>query len=289
MRHVYARHAIMPESDAVVHATDLAVQRGYGLFDFLRVTDGVPLYLDDHLQRFHRSAKEMHMASGFGHPDQSEALAGIIRELIRLNAMRDGGVRIILTGGPSADGYTLGEPELTILMPAVPRPPDRPVFPGWTLRSAAHQRQLPHVKSIDYLMAVWLQPWLKAQGGDDLLYHHEGMVTECPRSNIFIVTRQGGLATPVRGMLHGVTRSKVLTVARGMGMQVEERDVSLDEVRSAAEVFITSSTKRLMPIRQVDEHVMPEIAAGSGSVVERLWDGLAAMETDHIRRMNWNL
>jgi branched-chain amino acid aminotransferase len=284
MRYVYCHHTIMPESQAAVHATDLAVQRGYGLFDFLRVTDGVPLFLEDHLARFHRSAQEMHMAVGFGHPDRAGEISAIIRELIQRNEMTDGGMRLILTGGPSADGYTLAAPELIILTPAIPRPPDRPTFPGWVLRSTPHQRQLPHVKSIDYLMAVWLQPWLKSQGGDDLLYHREGMVTECPRSNIFVVTQAGELVTPVHGMLHGVTRSKVIKLARAMGLEVQERDVNLDEVRSAAEVFITSSTKRLMPIRQVDDHALPVITAGAGSVTERIWDAYVEFEKDYIMR-----
>jgi D-alanine transaminase/branched-chain amino acid aminotransferase len=112
---------------------------------------------------------------------------------------------------------------------------------------------MPHVKTTDYLMAIWLQPWVKEQGADDVLYHHNGIVSEFPRSNFFLVADEKTLVTPAHHILHGVTRKQILQVAKAKGMNVIEKDISMEEIRSAKEAFISSSTKRVIPIRQLDE------------------------------------
>ena len=125
-------------------------------------------------------------------------------------------------------------------------------------------------------MAIWLQPWLKERGGDDILYHQDGIVTECPRSNFFIVTQAGSLVTPGCNMLKGITRKKVIQLAKNMGIIVEERDIHFNEIKEAREAFITSSTKRLIPVRQLDEMHFP--LQKKNSVTERLWKSFLSLE-----------
>jgi len=126
--------------------------------------------------------------------------------------------------------------------------------------SYPHQRQLPGVKTTDYLMAIWLQPVVKKQGADDLLYYNTDSVTECPRANIFIV-KDRKLITPAQNILKGVIRKHLLQLASGI-LPVEERDISLQELRTAEEVFITSTTKQVLPVRQVDDTVLFKEAPG---------------------------
>ena len=85
---------------------------------------------------------------------------------------------------------------------------------GIELVTWPHQRQLPAVKSIDYVMAIWLQPWMKKNGADDVLYHNNGTVTECPRANFFLVMEDGRLVTPAENILEGVTRKKLLDLEK---------------------------------------------------------------------------
>ena len=158
----------------------------------LRVSGNVPLFIDDHLDRFFHSAQEMRLIC----KESREEIKDMVYQLIRENNQPVSGVRLILTGGESPDGYKIIEPGLVIIQQAITPPPDEMTFPGIQLLSYPFQRQLPHVKTTDYLMAIWLQPWLKERGGDDILYHQDGIVTECPRSNFFIVTQEGKLVTP---------------------------------------------------------------------------------------------
>jgi D-alanine transaminase/branched-chain amino acid aminotransferase len=194
--------------------------------------------------------------------------------------MRDAGIRLILTGGVSPDGYQVTKPCLFIVQQALTPPADSLHVPGIHLCTYAFQRTLPHVKTTDYLMAIWLQPWMRGLGGDDILYHTNGILTECPRSNVFVVTAGNTLATPAHNMLAGVTRKKIIMLAKAAGIPVEERDIYQEELSSAREVFISSSTKRLVPVRQVDNIHFP--AHGQDSMTQLLWKKFLELERESV-------
>jgi len=238
-------------AEAGLPVNDLGVQRGYGIFDFLRVTNNIPLYWDDHLDRFFHSAKEMRLPLN----QSREELKNIITQLLQKNKLPHSGIRIMLSGGISPDGYGIEKPNLVIVQQPLTPPSDQINQKGIKLASYPYQRQLPHIKTTDYLMAIWLQPWMKEKGADDILYQQNGIVSECPRSNFFIITKEKTIVTPGRNILKGITRKQVLSLAVRNGMMVEERDVSLEDIRLAKEAFIASSTKRIIPVSQVDEIV----------------------------------
>ena len=104
---------------------------------------------------------------------------------------------------------------------------------------------------MDYLQAIWLQPVLKEKKADDVLYHSNGLIRECPRANFFIVTKDDQVLTPESDMLKGVSRKQVLEISAAT-YHTEARDVTLDELRNAKEAFITSTTKNILPVVQVD-------------------------------------
>jgi D-alanine transaminase/branched-chain amino acid aminotransferase len=264
----------MPLEEAGMPLNDLGLQRGYGIFDFLRVSGRKPLFIEDHLDRFYRSAETMRLAV----PEEREGLKEIIRELAAHNDMPSSGMRILLTGGPTPDGYTISSPRMAVIQQAMAPPPDELPTPGIRLCSHPYRRQLPEVKTTDYLMAVWLQPWLRERGGDDILYHHEGVISECPRSNIFLVDRMGTLVTPAHDMLRGVTRKQVVSVALRLGIAVEERDIRLEEVAAASEAFVTASTKRILPVRDIDGVELP--VSATGTVTGRLREALIELECE---------
>ena len=159
---------------------------------------------------------------------------------------------MIIAGGDAPDGYTITEPHLIIIQQPMAAPANELSENGIHIVSYSYKRQLAEVKTTDYLMAIWLQPWMKSLGGDDILYHQEGIITECPRSNIFLVTADNVLVTPGTGMLKGITRNNILSLAAENNIPFEERPVHLDEFATAKEAFITSSTKRITLVSQLD-------------------------------------
>lgn len=246
--YTFLNDKFFPATDAALGVNDLAIQRGYGIFDFFKTVGGQPIFLDDHLDRFFHSASRMRLDPG----KTRDELKGILAELRELNHLSDSGIRITLTGGISTDSITPGRPNLIITQFPMPAP-GQACPPPIRLISYPHQRQLPDVKTIDYLMAIHLQPHIHDRGATDVLYQRDGIITECPRCNFFLVTAAGALVTPARNILKGVTRKHLLTLAAEAGVPVEERDVHLDELSTAREAFITSTSRHIVPVSHIDD------------------------------------
>lgn len=267
----FVNGTFVEQQHAVVPVSDLGLQRGYGVFDFLRVKGQQPLFLDAHIDRLYRSLELMRLQISYS----KEALITIIKELINKNQLGHSGIRITVTGGASPDGYTPVEPHIIIVQQPIAVPPAELQTGEYKLVTHAYRRQMPEVKTTDYLMAIWLQPWIKEQSAQDVLYQWEGCVTECPRANFFVVTQNNTLVTPGTGMLKGITRANILSVAKDL-MAVEERTVSFEDIRTAKEAFISSSTKRIIPVTAVDDIIFGDYTKDSVAAV--LFDRLVGRE-----------
>jgi branched-subunit amino acid aminotransferase/4-amino-4-deoxychorismate lyase len=248
----FLNNDFIPASEAKLPVTDLAVQRGYAIFDYMRAWDERLLFADEHLERFFNSARQMRLEV----PVDAKRLKEIMSELARRNAMGISGIRITLTGGDSPDGFSITTPQLVITQNPIKMPGQEQIARGISLASFEYQRQLPHVKTIDYLHAIWLKPYLEEQGANDVLYHSNGIISECPRTNFFLVTKEGVLSTPGQNILKGITRGNVLALAEKI-CKVEIRDVRLEELAQAREAFVTSTTRQIMPVFRINKHNLP--------------------------------
>ncbi len=230
-----------------IDIADLGLNRGYAVFDFLKVLQGRPLYLAQHLQRLWHSATAMHLAIPF----TQQQIADAVHALLVQNNATDAGVKILVTGGTHPSGYGIGSPQVLIsLQPLVlPQPADHER--GIRVMTWPHQRELAHIKTTNYAMGIWLQPRLAAAGLHDVLYHQHDHVLESPRSNVFALLPDGTLVTPATGILHGITRQQVLHLASSW-LPVQERPLPLQALLQATEVFICSTTRRIMPVVAID-------------------------------------
>ena len=244
--YVWVNDSLIPSDDAQVNISDLAVQRGYGIFDFFMTIDGQPVFLEDHLDRFFRSAVLMRLDIKMSRDEVKSR----INQLIKKNNLSDSGIKIILTGGFSEDGFNIAAPNLIITQQSFQIPRTMQEH-GVSVITHEYQRQFANAKTLDYLQAIWLQPVLKEKKVDDVLYHSNGLIRECPRANFFIVTKDDQVLTPEFDMLKGVSRKQVLEIS-AVTYHTETRDVTLDELRNAKEAFITSTTKNILPVVQVD-------------------------------------
>ncbi len=255
-----------------LHVSDLSILRGYGIFDFFLFLKGQPLFLDDYLDRFYRSASLLHLESPFSRADFAEQ----ILQLIEANGCQEGGIRLLLTGGYSVDGYTPAEPNVLVLQYPLPAQ-------AWdtsaTLKLMTHQhlRELPEIKTTNYITGISLLPQLKKHGADDLLYLDGEWVRESVRSNFFLVLEGERVVTPALKILAGVTRKQVLHLAR-QRYTVEEREVHVSEIAGAREAFFTSSTKGIFPVVQIDGRPVGD--GNPGPVSKQLQkDFMAHLET----------
>jgi D-alanine transaminase/branched-chain amino acid aminotransferase len=259
------------EQKAVLGISDLTIQRGYGIFDFFRTSNHVPLFPDDYLDRFYRSAGSLRLTP----LHTREELKHIITEMIRRNDVAESGLKMILTGGYSPDSFEPAPSNFIIVQQPVQLPSAEKFEQGLKIILHEYLRDLPHTKSINYLMGIYLREKVQQQKADDVLYYKDGNVLEFPRSNFFIVTKNNTVVTPAENMLHGITRMKVLELAR-QNFEVEERAVSIEELKNAAEVFLTSTTKRILPVVSIGDKI---IADGKpGKITTSLYHSFLQME-----------
>lgn len=241
---------LKPAEAVALPIDDLAVLRGYGIFDFFRLSGGVPLFIDDHLDRFYRSASFVRIPVR----QTRDELKALIFEQIRINNMPESGIRLVLTGGAGAGAYSIGSPNLIVTQEAIAFPPEAAYHNGVKLITYDYLREIPQVKTINYMTGIWLKPEIARQDAYDVVYVHDHKIHELTRSNIFIVNESGTLVTPAENVLMGVTRKHILKACAGV-ISVEERPITKEELYAAEEVFVSGTTKRVLPITAVD-HVI---------------------------------
>ena len=275
---VYLNGEYLPKEQSALNVSDLSILRGYGIFDYFRYLGGQPRFLEDHLDRFFNSAAGILLEV----PISREDLAEVVHQLIKRNGGGDGGIRFVMTGGYSDDGYEPTVPNLVAMAYPFKLPPAHQFEQGCSVMLHRYERQLPRVKTIDYLEGIRIIPLLRAAGADYPLYvDRDDNVRESDRSNFFIV-KNGTLITPVDDILLGVTRKHIIRLAKRLDFKsldpdfsgVAERKVSSKELLAADEAIIASSTKGPMPIVKVDGQLIGD--GKPGPVTRRL---MAAWET----------
>jgi branched-chain amino acid aminotransferase len=254
----FAKNQIISAEQASIHPLDIGLIRGYAIFDFLRTEDFQPLFLGGYLERFMSSAEKLNLPLEY---DQDE-LKQIIYALINKNELQQGGVRMILSGGLSENHFSPSLGTLFIFCEELTLPSPEKYEQGVKLLSEEYIRPLASIKTTNYTLPVWLSKNWKEMKAEDVLYHYGGIISESSRSNIFMV-KNGIVSTPKLNILYGITRKNVI----GITDQVHEREISLTEILNADEVFITSTTKRILPVTQVDGTL---IGSGRPGEVTRL-------------------
>ncbi|MBL7978096.1 MAG: aminotransferase class IV family protein [Bacteroidetes Order II. Incertae sedis bacterium] len=239
---------VVSTADAKLHVTDLALLRGYGVFDFMRVVNGIPLFEDRYLARFQHSAALL----GLEIPLSITALKAHIYSLIAANGHPSAGLRLVLTGGFSSDSYHPTTPNLIVLDAPYPAPKPEYYTEGVLLIAHPYVREIAEAKTLNYIVPIRALPQIRKAGAFDMLYiDPEGWITESSRSNFFLVTKTGVVVTPHDRILRGITRGVILELAQDR-YPVEMRPVHIDELQTAQEAFVTSTTNGAVGVVQLD-------------------------------------
>ena len=231
---------IAPAGETFVPATDDGLLRGDGVFEVVRVYDGVPYALADHLARIQSSAANLRL------PEPDVAL--LHREVLQLLGERDpafgGVVRIVLTRGGR---------RLLLTEPLPGKSSAESVRLGVVTYSPT--RVLDGIKSLSYGGNMLASRLAKERGFDEaLLVTPHGRVLEAPTSSLFWVDDRGNLCTPPldEHILASITRDRVLKVA-----DVDERPATMDDMRTAQEAFIASTTREVQAISAIEDIALP--------------------------------
>lgn len=254
---VYLGDRFVSAEQASLSPFDLTVLRGYGVSEYLRTYDRSPFRLLDHLKRLEASAKEVALPL----PKPLPIIAQIIEEAIAQVSFKEVGIRILITGGVSIDGYESVEPpQLLIFALPCPEYPKELYQRGGQLEVATCERKFARAKTTDYMSAIIaLKKSKMERPADVLLLGRDGRVLETAYANFFGV-KGNHLITPKREILLGITRQVVLEIAKDIYV-IEERDIYVEELPFLEGAFITATNKGVMPITQVGAQQI-----GSGKV-----------------------
>jgi branched-chain amino acid aminotransferase len=226
---------IGPADELTIPATDEGLLRGDGVFEVIRVYDGTPFALEDHLDRLERSGANLRLPDVFRTELESE-----IPELLdaRGGAGFDGVLRIVITRGGR---------RLLLTEPAPPKPDG--VRLGFV--TYAPTRVLDGIKSLSYGGNMLCTRLAQERGFDEaLLVTPHGRVLEAPTSSLFWVDRDGTLCTPPldEHILASITRDRLLEL-----LDVEERPCPTDDLFSAREAFLASTIREVQSIGTVED------------------------------------
>ncbi len=253
MRTVWLNGEWLPENEAQVSIFDRGLLFGQGVYEVSPVLDGQFCNWAHHAARLERSKATARISDDTDWP-------AVLGELIERNGLEEGRVYLQITSGAPADrdflsaippaaptrfAFTqaaalIDNPKAKTGLKVILRPDAR-----WKLRSA---------KTVQLLYAVLVKEEAREAGVDDVWMVENGAITEASSSNAHIIDARGVLVShPVdHGVLPGVTRICVMEIARGMGIAVEERAFSPDELFAAQEAFVSAAGSLILPVVEAD-------------------------------------
>ena len=256
---VFINGLLVPKEDAKVSVFDRGFLYGDGVFETLRIYNGIPFMLDEHMERLIAGLKALRF---------QKLPAGIkvyASRVIEANKINNGILRITVTRGEVVTGIDpLACMEPTVVITAtegVPYP-EESYLKGFraVIANIKKDRNSPlcRVKSANFLTHILAKGEAADAGVDEaLMLNYEGFLTEATVSNLFLLKGNSLLTPSVEsGILPGVTRRAVIELSREMGLKVEEVEIRHEELFEANEAFLTNSLLEVMPLIEVDRQAI---------------------------------
>ena len=252
MSKVFLNDEVFELADATVAADDGGFLYGQGLFETMRAVNGEVFRIDDHFDRLFASCEKLGIKFSFDREYMREA----VRRAIVANDLTDARVRLTVTGGAMSAEDIRG----TLLVSAVEFKPYPPEFyeKGMTVSLCDYRQNsldtlCGHKTTNFFARLIALQEALKKKTTESLWFTTENKLAEGCVSNVFVV-KDGNLLTPRLDtpVLPGIARKTVLEIAAKEGIVFEEKDLFINDLLEADEVFVTNSIMTVMPVATVE-------------------------------------
>jgi D-alanine transaminase len=271
MSMVFLNGKLLPIEEAKVPVLDRGFIFGDGVYELVPVYSRVPFRLDEHLARLERSLGETGIRNPYSRPQWRET----IFKLVDAQPFEDQGVYFQVTRGVAKRDHAFPkgvEPTVFMMSNPLVNPPKEQVEKGGRAVSAVDNRWLRcDIKSISLIGNCLLRQLSAEDGSTETILFRDGKLTEASASNVFAVKR-GTIFSPPKSnlILPGITYDVVTELAQANGLPLELRDVTEQEVRDADELWVTSSSKEVFPIVELDGR---RLGSGKpGPVFRRMYD-----------------
>ncbi|MCU0787728.1 MAG: branched-chain-amino-acid transaminase [Verrucomicrobia bacterium] len=250
------------QRDAKVSVFDHGLLYGDGIFEGIRAYNGRVFKLDEHIERLFCSAKALLLKV----PMSRRALNRAVVETCRVNHVRDGYIRLVITRGVGTLGLNPNrckKPSVIIIAGKIQLYPQSFYAKGMDIITVPTVRNLhsavnPAIKSLNYLNNILAKIEANNAGCEEaVMLNSEGYVAECTGDNLFIM-KAGQLLTPplYAGALYGITRSTVMDLAREIGVPALETTLTRYDLFNADECFLTGTGAEVVPVVRIDGRVI---------------------------------
>ncbi|MCP3779562.1 branched-chain-amino-acid transaminase [Paenibacillus sp. MZ03-122A] len=265
---IYLDGQHVTKENAKVSVYDHGFLYGDGIFEGIRIYNGNVFKCKEHLERLYDSAKSIQLNIPLSPDEMLEAMA----ETIRLNEMRNGYIRLIVSRGAGnlgLDPLRCAKASVIIIVEQLAIYPEEAYLTGLKTISVSQRRNIPDalnpkIKSLNYLNNILVKIQSNYAGvGEAIMLNSQGYVTEGSADNIFIV-KNGVLYTPpcYLGALEGITRNAIIDLCAKLGYPLKEQPFTLHDVYVADEVFFTGTAAEVIAAYEVDGRTIGSGVAG---------------------------
>lgn len=246
----YLNGQFVSQSQAKVSVYDMGFLRSFGVVEFLITYHQKPFRLSAHLDRFLHSAD----LAGLKLPFSQKKLTALVHQTLKKNNFPESTIWLVATGGLGPTSMIPAKTPTLVIMVDPFKPYPRSCYQkGVKIITFKASRLLPQAKTMVYTLAIKALTQAYRKKGIEALYLLNHQVTECMTSNFFIFKKGKLLTAKDQDVLKGITRQVVLEIAKNH-FPVQKKDLTLKEVLSADEAFLTASNKEIMPVVKIDHH-----------------------------------
>jgi branched-chain amino acid aminotransferase len=255
---------------------------GWGLFTTVRIVRGEAFAYERHWRRLEKDAALTRLPLAY----TGAKVRVMLQEVIRANQVKDGCARIYLVWN-TVGGWRSDEkmPDVDLLIATA----DLPHYPDvMRLTVREHGRHasssLAGVKTISWLDSVWAVAEAQRAGFDEVvLLNERGEVSECTAANIFAAKGEKVITPPLSsGCLEGVTRGILMEIASEAGTSVVEQTLRLEDLYGADEVFVTSTNRNAIGVKEIDGHMIADGAMGP--ITQKLDEAFEEYMNEYVGR-----
>jgi len=281
---IYIDGKYYPKLQAKVSVYDHGLLYGDGVFEGIRAYDGVVFRLKEHIDRLYRSAHTIMLQI----PATKEEMIKIVLETLRKNNLRDSYIRLVVTRGVGDLGLNpkkCAKPSIIVITDTIALHKGEAKEKGVTAMLSWVKRDpvdatTHEIKSLNYLNSIMAKIEANISGVDEAIcLDKNGFVCEGVAENIFIV-KSGTIFTPpsYTGALPGITAEAVMHLARKLGYEVIEKNITPYELFNAEEVFFTGTAAELVPVREINKRTINN--GVPGPITKKLMEAFSKMVLD---------
>lgn len=233
--------------EAKISIGNIEFSYGFGVYENLKVRGGKIYFADEHVERLFNSAQVI----GLQHNFKEEIIKWLVSLVVK-NKVEAANIKILLIGGEKPDLY---------ILTLSPKFLDKKYYRhGVKVITYQYERFLPQAKTLNMLPSYLIYKKAVESGAHDaLLVDKQGYITEGTRSNFFVLKKKTIYTAPAEKVLAGVTRKTVIDCVRQNGYEVVEKNIKLSEVLKYSGAFLTHTSGKIVPIRNIDGREFPEI------------------------------